>query len=118
MRKLAITLAGLASIILSMPAFADRLATVTLSNGVLQVFEIEPNGKIRTRWKQNPDPNAPWTNWIGFQTPSAGVTDVSGGTLPDGRAQIFARLTNGTMVTCWKATTAGDSQWTPWQPFN
>jgi hypothetical protein len=41
------------------------------ADGKIQVFSIEPNGELQSRWKTSSDPNSSWTPWSNFQTPAA-----------------------------------------------
>lgn len=96
---------------------ARFIAAGDLEDGRIQVFAIEPNGQIISRWKTTTDPNAGWTAWSTFQTPPGGVTSISVGYLSDKRPQLFATETGGGIVSCWKTTADPNAGWTPWTAF-
>jgi hypothetical protein len=96
---------------------ANFIAAGDLEDGRIQVFAIEPNGQIESRWKTSTDPNSGWTAWSSFQTPRGGVTTIAVGYLSDKRMQLFATERNGNTVSCWKETTDPNSGWTPWSAF-
>jgi hypothetical protein len=93
------------------------VAAGDLEDGRIQLFGIEPNGQIVSRWKQTADPNSGWTAWSSFQTPSGGVSSICVGSLSDKRMQLFAINAQGQMISCWKATTNPNAAWTAWSAF-
>jgi hypothetical protein len=87
------------------------------ADGKIQVFGVQPNGQIQTRWKTSADPNAGWTTWSNFQSPASGVTTIGVANLSDKRLQLFANEANGTAISCWKTSTDPNASWTPWSAF-
>ena len=87
------------------------------NSGQIQVFAIQSNGQLETRWKQTTDPDSGWTPWSSFQTPSGGATSIGVGYLSDTRMQLFATDVSGNTWSCWKATTSPSASWTPWSAF-
>jgi hypothetical protein len=87
------------------------------ADGKIQVFTIEPNGELQTRWKTSADPNSSWTPWSNFQTPAGGVTTIGVTNLPDKRLQLFATEPSGKAVSCWKTTVDPNASWTAWSGF-
>jgi hypothetical protein len=96
---------------------ASFVVAGAIGDGRIQVFAIQSNGEIRSRWKISADPNSGWTEWSSFQSPVGGVTSISVGSLSDKRMQLFATQSDGNVITCWKISTNPNSQWTPWTPF-
>lgn len=88
-----------------------------LEDGRIQVFAVDSNGNIESRWKETADPNSGWTGWSSFQTPNGGVTTIGVGYLSDKRMQLFATDRSGNTVSCWKQTTNPNAAWTPWTAF-
>jgi hypothetical protein len=88
------------------------------NSGQIQVFAIQSNGQIESRWKQTTDPDSGWTPWSSFQTPSGGVTSIGVGYLSDTRMQLFATDVQGNIWSCWKTTTSPSASWTAWSSFN
>ncbi len=88
-----------------------------LEDGRIQVFAIDGNGQIESRWKETTQPSSAWTPWSAFQTPAGGATTLAVGYLSDKRMQLFATLKNGNTASCWKTTTDPNSAWTPWSAF-
>jgi len=120
MRKLSVAAATIAlgASLASAPAHsAQFIVAGDLEDGRIQVFAIESNGRIETRWKTSPDPNSGWTAWSPFQTPPGGVTTISVGYLSDKRMQLFATQPNGSTVSSWKTSTDPNAGWTPWSAF-
>jgi hypothetical protein len=93
------------------------VAAGDLEDGRIQVFAVDSNGNLESRWKETSDPNSGWTSWSGFQTPNGGVTTIAVGYLSDKRMQLFATDRNGNTVSCWKTTTNPNAGWTGWSPF-
>jgi len=96
------------------PAHMKFIAAGDLEDGRIQLFGIETNGQIVSRWKAATNPNSAWTAWAGFQTPPGGVSSVCVGVLSDGRMQLFATDTHGRTLSCWKTTTDPNAAWTAW----
>jgi hypothetical protein len=125
MRNRSLTVATIAlgicltSALVSVPAHSAATFVVAsnLADGRIQVFAIQPNGQIQTRWKTSPDPNSAWTGWSNFQTPPGRVTTISVAYLSDRRPQLFAAMTNGDIVTCWTVSTDSGSAWSDWSAF-
>ena len=92
------------------------VTSVDLSDERIQVFAVDGDGSLETRWKASTDPNSAWTAWQPFQTPGGGVTTIAGSELSDGRVQLFATLRSGDTVSSWKEG-GPDSAWTPWSAF-
>jgi hypothetical protein len=93
------------------------VAAGDLEDGRIQVFAIQGNGTIQSRWKVSNDPNSAWTPWENFQTPPHGATSLCVGYLSDRRMQLFATDANGNTVSCWKASTDPNAAWTAWSGF-
>jgi hypothetical protein len=109
---------GFCAVLASVPAHsANFISAGDLGDGRIQVFAIQSNGQIQSRWKTSTDPNSGWTAWSTFQTPAGGVTTISVGYLSDKRMQLFATQPNGNTVSCWKQSTDPNAGWTPWSPF-
>jgi hypothetical protein len=100
------------------PAALNFVAAGDLEDGRIQVFGIEPNGQIVSRWKETTDPSSAWTAWSGFQTPSGGVSSICVSYLSDKRMQLFATNAQGATVSCWKTTTNPSAAWTAWSAFD
>ncbi|PMS16669.1 hypothetical protein C0Z18_22795 [Trinickia dabaoshanensis] len=88
-----------------------------LEDGRIQVFAIDSNGNIESRWKETSDPNSGWTGWSSFQTPPGGASTMAVGYLSDKRMQLFVTDRGGNTLSCWKQTTNPDAAWTPWTGF-
>jgi hypothetical protein len=94
------------------------IAACDLTDDQIQVFAIQTNGSILTRWKATPDPNSDWTAWSAFQgLPGGAATSIAAAALPDKRPQLFATDVAGNTWSCWKSTTAVSASWTPWSAF-
>ncbi|MET3130093.1 hypothetical protein AAKU55_000334 [Oxalobacteraceae bacterium GrIS 1.11] len=93
------------------------VAAGDLEDGRIQVFAIDNNGQMESRWKETADPNSNWTSWSAFQTPTGGATTVAVGYLSDKRMQLFATDRNGHTVSCWKSSTNPNAAWTAWSAF-
>lgn len=88
-----------------------------LEDGRIQVFAVDNNGQLTSRWKETTNPDSAWTAWQPFQTPNGGATSIAVGYLSDKRIQLFATDRNGNTVSCWKTTPNPDASWTPWSAF-
>jgi hypothetical protein len=109
---------GFCAVLASVPAHgANFIAAGDLGDGRIQVFAIQSDGQIHSRWKTSTDPNSGWTAWSTFATPAGGVTTISVGYLSDKRMQLFATQPDGNTVSCWKMSTNPNAGWTPWSPF-
>jgi hypothetical protein len=109
---------GFCAVLASVPAqSANFIAAADLPDGRIQVFAVESNGQLQSRWKTSTDPNSGWTAWSGFQTPAGGVTSIAAGYLTDKRIQLFATKQDGSIVSCWKESPDPNAGWTPWSPF-
>ena len=95
------------------------IAACDLTDEQIQVFAIQADGTIMTRWKTSADPNSAWTPWSNFQGIPSGVgaTTICAGTLPDRRPQLFATDASQNTWSCWKTTTNPSAAWTPWSAF-
>lgn len=93
------------------------VAAGDLEDGRIQVFGIQTNGQLVSRWKTSNDPNSGWTAWSAFQTPPGGVTSIAVGYLSDGRMQLFATDPHGNTFSSWKTTTDPNASWTAWSAF-
>ena len=93
------------------------IAAGDLEDGRIQVFSIQNNGELQSRWKESSDPNSGWTAWSPFQTPSSGLTSISVGYLSDKRMQLFATDNESKTWSCWKTSTDPNAGWTPWTAF-
>ena len=94
------------------------IAACDLTDEQIQVFAIQADGSITTRWKTSADPNSAWTPWSNFQgLPNGGATSIGAGTLPDRRPQLFATDAGQNTWSCWKTTTNPSAAWTPWSAF-
>jgi hypothetical protein len=80
------------------------VATGESPDGSRQVFAIEGNGQIQTRYNQTTAESSGWTAWADFATPTGGVTSLCVGNLQDKRMQLFATDKAATH------TVAGESQ--------
>jgi hypothetical protein len=94
----------------------QSMATCTLSDGRLQIFEIVNDGALRTRWKTSTAGNAPWTDWQPVDVP-APLVAISCGKLSDGAVQIFVRDVNGVNWTRWKTSPDPNATWTAWERY-
>jgi hypothetical protein len=92
------------------------MAAAPLSDGRLQVWVVDQEGNLRSRWKLTIDPNANWAGWSGFPQP-APLVSVAAAQLTDGRLQLFALDENGGTWSAWKTTTDPDAVWTSWSGF-
>ena len=96
-------------------------------DGRLQVWYVDPTGlTLLTRWKATSDPRSQWTAPAApFNPPPPPAPfppvffDMTAGVLPDGRTQIWG-IASGTnnVLTSWKVSTAHDSLWSGWSPFD
>ena len=93
------------------------LTVEQLSDGRLQVFEIDRNNKLKSRWKTSVSPDGPWSDWSSFPTP-ASLRSITAGRLEDGRIQLFALDEDNNSWSPWQTTTNPDSAWTPRSKFN
>jgi hypothetical protein len=93
------------------------VASGDLEDGRIQLFGIETNGQIISRWKQTTDPNSAWTGWGGFQTPPGGANSFCVSYLSDKRMQLFATNPQGKTFSCWKTSTDPNAAWTGWSVF-
>jgi hypothetical protein len=96
---------------------AKFVAAGDLEDGRIQLFGIQTNGQIMSRWKETADPNSGWMAWANFQTPPGGVSSICVGYLSDKRMQLFATDAQGTTISCWKTTTDPNAAWTAWSSF-
>jgi hypothetical protein len=96
---------------------AKFVAAGDLEDGRIQLFGIQSNGQMITRWKETTDPSSAWTAWANFQTPPGGVNYVCVGSLSDKRMQLFAAGAQGKAFSCWKTTTDPNAAWTAWSAF-
>jgi hypothetical protein len=109
---------GVCAVLASAPArSANFIAAGDLPDGRIQVFAIQANGQIESRWKTSADPNSGWTQWSSFQSPGGAVTSIAVGYLSDKWIQLFATKADGSVVSCWKVSTDPNAGWTPWSPF-
>ena len=93
------------------------VATGESPDGSRQVFAIENNGQIQTRYDQTTGEGTGWTAWANFATPTGGVTSLCVGNLPDKRMQLFATDKSGNTYSCWKVSTASNALFTSWTAF-
>ena len=92
-----------------------RIISGTLPDGRLQLWSVDDDGDIRTRWKETSDPNAGWTGWTSFD---GDARDIAVGLLPDGRLQLFLLANDGLIYSRWKETTDPDAGWIGWQSYS
>lgn len=96
---------------------AHAVAAGRLPDGQLQLFATNAAGTVYTCWKSTTDPSASWTAWSAFNNVGSGVTQLAIGPLSDGRLQLFAISSGGSISSCWKATTDSHSAWTSGSAF-
>ena len=96
----------------------DKIIAATLSDGRPQLWRLNRNGAMWSRWKENTNANSGWTEWAVFPTPPTDkIVEMAAGSLNDGRVQLFAADSTGAMFSLWKAGKDASSAWTPWTPF-
>src|SRR5438309_467474 len=83
------------------------VAGAPLSDGRLQIWAVDANGKLWSCWKTTPNSSASWTPWTTFQMPSgvAAVKAIAGAPLTDKRLQIFCVDNAHQPWSCWKTST-------------
>lgn len=92
-------------------------AAIPLSDGRLQVWSIDYEGNIWSRWKTDTSSTSAWTGWTAFQGLEEGATSISVSLLSDGRVQLFAIDENKKIWSCWKEDTDSKATWSPWTSF-
>ena len=92
-------------------------AAVPLSDGRLQVWSIDYDGKIWSRWKTSTSSESDWTDWSEFQATEELVWNISVSVLSDGRVQLFVIDVFGKIWSCWKEDTDSKANWSPWTSF-
>jgi len=92
-------------------------AALPLSDGRLQVWSVDYDGKIWSREKTSTSSQSDWTEWTTFQATEEEVWSISVSALSDGRAQLFAIDSLGKIWSCWKETTESSAAWSPWTSF-
>lgn len=95
----------------------DRITAASLTDGRPQLWRLNRNGALWSRWKENTNPNSGWTEWSVFPAPGNKLTEFAAAPLSDGRLQLFAADDTGAMFSCWKASKDPNAAWTPWSPF-
>jgi hypothetical protein len=112
------------------PSLLQRLLVAQLPNNCAQLWGVDGSGTIWSTWQSGGRPSK-WEDWTTFPAPFPAYAVQNGGNavgvLPDGRLQVFvvaAESANGTLIgnpgriwTCWKETTAADSNWSAWTMF-
>ncbi len=95
------------------------VSTPTVSrnaNGELEIFATGTGGSVWTISQTSP--GGGWSGWSSLGTPGTGVVSthevamVAAGENADGRLEIFASTTNGTVWHDWQATPGG--AWSGW----
>ncbi len=101
-------------------AQVSQVAAAPLSDGGLELWAVDAQGRLFTTWKSTTDPNASWVPWQDFlaEVPlSAQVSQVAAAPLSDGRLELWAVDAQGRLFTTWKSTTGPNASWVPWEDF-
>jgi len=86
-----------------------------LPDGRMQMFVVGHDHNLYSIWKITTDPNAAWSEWANMGRPGGtSLNNVSLGYLPDGRMQLFAADSTGTVNSIWKKTAEPDASWSDW----
>ncbi|MHC1560209.1 hypothetical protein ACR9E3_14740 [Actinomycetospora sp. C-140] len=93
------------------------LTVEQLSDGRLQIFEIDTNNNLWTRFKTTTSPDGPWSGWQQFASP-ASLRSITAGRLEDGRIQVFAVDVDNQDWSMWKVSTDPNAAWTEWSKFS
>ena len=97
-----------------------QTAAAPLSDGRLELWAVDNQGRLFTTWKVTTDPNAGWAPWADFlvEVPlAAQVQQVAVAPLSDGRLELWAVDSQGRLFTTWKVTTDPNADWAPWVDF-
>ena len=95
-----------------------RIAGGVHSDGRVELFAVTPAGGIANRCE--PAPNAPWTGWGDF-SPAKGfgfaalTSSVATGRHADGRLEVFAVMSDGSVQNRFETTANG--AWSGWNLF-
>jgi hypothetical protein len=95
---------------------ANAIAVASLEDGRLQIWSVNADGSIVSRFKTTKDPGSAWSNWASFSSPPGGAVTIAVGTLPGGQLQLFSTNAEGTF-TAVQQTTDPNSGWGPWGAF-
>ena len=95
-----------------------RMACGVHAEGRVEVFAVTPSGGIRNRYE--PAPNTPWTDWSDFSPAQgfgfgASASAVATGRHADGRLEVFAVMSDGSVQNRFETTANG--AWSAWSAF-
>jgi Putative amidase domain len=88
----------------------------TLPDGRMSLFALDVNGTAWGNWKTTTSTSSAWNGWVEQGTGNGGVAliKLTVGTLSDGRLNLFATASNGTVWSTYKLTTDATSGWSSW----
>jgi hypothetical protein len=93
---------------------ANAIAAGNLNDGRLQLWSVNGDGSMVTRWKTSTGPGSGWTGWSPFQSPPGGAVTIATGQVGGGILQLFSTNAEGTFTSFEVTQPAG---WTPWSAF-
>lgn len=105
------------------PSGAKGVGVAPLSDGALELWVADENGKLWTTWKVSPDPGANWSSpWTDFLTEvgqlPAGARDIAVAPLSDGALEFWVTDERGGLWTTWKVDPSPGANWSsPWTDF-
>jgi hypothetical protein len=97
----------------------DRIYAASLgpSDGRPQLWRLDQQGSLWSRWKYSTSANDAWTEWTLFPELNGQMTQFAAGPLKDGRLQLFGADQSGALFSAWKAAPDPNAAWTSWTPF-
>ncbi|MEZ0114575.1 hypothetical protein ABH920_008610 [Catenulispora sp. EB89] len=92
-----------------------RIASGVHQDGRVEVFAVTPAGGIENRYETTADGS--WSNWSGFGPSGTSLSVVSVATARhlDGRLEVFAVMSDGSILNKYEQT--ADGSWSGWNSF-